>query len=133
MVKEITSVIVLLALCVPAFAVDLPNLVGNWTGHENGYIAENGSYKMSEVNTSLAIVEQKDRLFRGNTTYILNGKEVVEGFIGVIGLDNKTFYRPDFTKGYSFGTIISNDEIGLIYLQDGESWYAGITDLHRIK
>ncbi len=63
----------------------------------------------------------------------MNGKEVVESFIGVIGLDNKTFYRPDFTKGYSFGTIISNNEIGLIYLQEGESWYASISDLHRIK
>ncbi len=130
MIGKIASVMVLLALCIPALAVDLPNLVGNWTGHQ---YTENGSYKVLEGNTSLAIVEQKDRFLKGNTTYVLNGKEVVEGFIGVIGLDNKTFYRPDFNKGYSFGTIISNDEIGLVYLQDGKSWYASISDLHRIK
>ncbi len=33
----------------------IPNLVGNWTGTENAYLAEDGSYKLSE-NTSVSYV-----------------------------------------------------------------------------
>jgi hypothetical protein len=71
----------------------VPDLVGNWTGSENGYFGEDGSYKLSEnMSINLSIVEQKDRLFKGNITYMLNGTKVTEGFAGAIGLDNKTLY-----------------------------------------
>jgi hypothetical protein len=36
MMKGIASVMVLLALCIPALAVDMPNMVGNWTGTAQG-------------------------------------------------------------------------------------------------
>jgi len=111
----------------------VPNLVGNWTGFQNAYAAEDGSYKLMEnMSINLNILEQKDRLFKGNIAYTLNGKEIVEGFAGAIGLDNKTLYIAESNKGYDLGTIISDDEVELIYLQDGAFGWASIEKLHRI-
>ncbi len=112
----------------------VPYLVGNWTGSQNAYIAENGVYRLSEnESTSLVIIEQKDRLFTGYVTYPSDGKEIVENLAGAIGLDNKTFYMAELNEGYDFGTIISDDEIELIYLADGENGRTVINTLYRIK
>jgi len=40
----------------------------------------------------------------------------VESLAGATGLDNKAFYVAESNDGYDFGTIISDDEIELIYL-----------------
>lgn len=112
----------------------VPNLVGNWTGSQNAYVAENGSYKLSEnESTSLAITEQKDRLFNGYVTYPSNGREIVENLAGAISLDNKTFYVAELNEGYDFGTIISDDEIELIYLADEDGGRTVINKLYRMK
>jgi hypothetical protein len=113
---------------------EFPYLVGNWTGSQNTYVAENGSYKLLEnQSTSLAIIEQKDRLFTGYVTYPSDGKEIVENLAGAISLDNKTFYVAELNEGYDIGTIISDDEIELIYLADGENGRTVINTLYRIK
>lgn len=127
--------LVLLALLTMGICTaQVPDLVGNWTGSQNAYIAENGVYRLSEnESTSLAITEQKDRLFTGYVTYPSNGKEVVENLAGAIGLDNKTFYIAELNEGYDFGTIISDDEIELIYLADGGQGRMVINKLHRVK
>jgi hypothetical protein len=127
--------LVLLALLAMGIcAAQVPDLVGNWTGSQNAYIAENGVYRLSEnESTSLAITEQKDRLFTGYVTYPSNGKEIVENLAGAIGLDNKTFYIAELNEGYDFGTIISDDEIELIYLADGGQGRTVINKLHRVK
>jgi len=75
---------------------------------------------LKNMSVSYAITEQNDRLFTGNVTYMENGKEMVEGFAGAIGLDNKTLYVAEFNEGYTFGTIISDDVIDLIYLERWE-------------
>lgn len=111
----------------------IPDLVGNWTGSQNAYIAENGVYKLSEnQSTSLSIIEQKDRLFTGYVTYPSNGKVIVENLAGAIGLDNKTFYIAELIDGYDYGTIISDDEIELIYLADGDKGRTVINKLYRM-
>jgi hypothetical protein len=127
--------LVLLALLAMGIcAAQVPDLVGNWTGSQDAYIAENGVYRLSEnESTSLAITEQKDRLFTGYVTYPSNGKEIVENLAGAIGLDNKTFYIAELNEGYDFGTIISDDEIELIYLADGGQGRTVINKLHRVK
>lgn len=127
--------LVLLALLTMGICTaQVPDLVGNWTGSQNAYIAENGVYRLSEnESTSLAITEQKDRLFTGYVTYPSNGKEIVENLAGAIGLDNKTFYIAESNEGYDFGTIISDDEIELIYLADGGQGRTVINKLHRVK
>ena len=113
---------------------EVPNLVGNWTGSQNTYVAENGSYKLFEnQSTSLVITEQKDRLFTGYVSYPSDGKEIVEYLAGAIGLDNKTFYVSEMNEGYDIGTIISDDEIELIYLADGENGRTVINALYRIR
>ena len=48
------------------------------------------------------------------------------------GLDNKTLYESN-SAGLFFGTIISDDEIEMIYLQDGEMGRVFIDRLHRIE
>ncbi len=127
--------LVLLALLTMGICTaQVPDLVGKWTGSQNAYIAENGVYRLSEnESTSLAITEQKDRLFTGYVTYPSNGKEIVENLAGAIGLDNKTFYIAELNEGYDFGTIISDDEIELIYLADGGQGRTVINKLHRVK
>ncbi len=73
------------------------------------------------LSVNLIIVEQKGRLFTGNLTYPLeNGTKFAEDFSGAIGLDNKTLYIAEIKEGYNLGTIISDNEIEQIYLQDGE-------------
>ena len=104
-------------------AAEVPNLVGNWTGTQNGYVNEDGVAKLFENGSiSLVITEQNDRLFTGNLTYTINGAELVKGLADAIGLDNKTHYIAEFDQGYDMGTIISDNEIELIYLADGGNW-----------
>ena len=115
-------------------AAEVPNLLGKWTGVESGYGKVNESTKLIEDKSlNLTVEEQKDHLFTGNMTYIENGTKVVEGFSGAIGLDNKTLYIAEFKEGYDLGTVISNDDIELIYLEDGKMGGAEIDRLHRIK
>ena len=130
-----------LALMVPILLVtgtcvaEIPDLLGKWTGLESLYGEVNGSTKLTENESlNVTVTEQKNRLFTGNLTYREeNGTMGSEGFVGTIGLDNKTLYLAEFNEGYDFGTIISNDEIELIYLQDGKSADTGIARLHRIE
>jgi hypothetical protein len=129
------ALLVLVFLATGTCGAKVPDLLGKWTGLESWFSEVNGSAKLTE-NESLnfTVVEQEDRLFTGNLTYKLeNGTEIVEGFAGAIGLDNKTLYIAEFKEGYDLGTIISDDEIELIYLQDGKMAETTIGRLHRIK
>jgi hypothetical protein len=62
-----------------------------------------------------------------------NESDSKDGFVGAIGLDNKTLYIAEFDKGYIQGTLISNDEMELIYLADGEEASVAVDRLNRIK
>ena len=50
-----------------------------------------------------------------------------------IGADNKTLYLVEFDSGYDLGTIISEDEIELVYLEDGERAQISLERFYRIK
>lgn len=122
--------IILIAWISAAQATDL---MGNWTGSTTGYVGSNGTYNLVENDSiSFAIFEQNDRLFTGKVTYTRDGEKIIEDFAGAIGADNKTLYITE-SKGYGFGTIISDDEIELIYLENGETVLAAIDKLHRLK
>ena len=126
--------LVLVFLATGICAAEVPNLLGKWTGVESWYGKVNESTKLIEDKSlNLTVEEQKDRLFTGNLTYMENGTKIVEGFSGAIGLDNKTLYIAEFKEGYDLGTIISNDDIENIYLEDGKMGGAEIDRLHRIK
>ena len=123
----------LLILITGICAAQATDLVGNWTGSTTGYVGADGAYNLVENDSiSFAISEQNDRLFTGNVTYTRDGEKIIEGFAGAIGSDNKTLYIAE-SKGYGFGTIISDDEIELIYLENGETVLAAIDKLHRLK
>ncbi len=124
--------LVLVSLATGICTAQIPSLVGNWTGSSIGYFADDGSYKLKEGNISLAIVEQNDRLFKGNVTYTLNGKKIAEGIAGAIGLDNKTISIAEFNAGYDQGKIVSNDEIELVYIEDGPKGKVTIDTFHKI-
>ena len=114
-------------------AAEIPDLVGNWTGtgpgynEEAGYVGE-GNYGI--LNFSIA--EQRGRLFNGEMNYQVNGTDVVEGFVGAIGADNKTFYIAEYVSGHDLGTVISDDEIEVIYIQDGEQAEIFVNRLYRV-
>jgi hypothetical protein len=126
--------VLLTLLAIGICTAQVPNLVGKWVGSENGYFASNGSYMLAEnLSVNLIIVEQKGRLFTGNLTYPLeNGTKFTEDFSGAIGLDNKTLYIAEIKEGYNLGTIISDNEIEQIYLQDGEMGGTYINNLQRV-
>ena len=129
------SLLVLVFLATGICAAEFPDLLGNWTGSWVGYDEVTG-YSNSTDNgrINFAFTEQEGRVFSGNLTINLeNETEIGNDFAGAIGLDNKTLYIAEFGKGYALGTIISNDEIELIYLEDGENTSVAIDRLHRIK
>ena len=127
------ALLVLVFLATGICTAKVPDLIGKWTGSYNGEVS--GSAKLPENKSlNVTVVEQKNRLFTGNLAYKLdNGTEVVEGFAGAIGSDNKAFYIAEFRDGYDLGTIISEDVIELIYLHDGKMGNVEIDRLHRIK
>jgi hypothetical protein len=112
---------------------EIPNLVGLWSGIGTGYGDEQGyvSDEDSDIIT-MNVTEQRGRIFNGMMTYVEEGVEIVEEFAGAIALDNVTFYIAEFGSGYDVGTIISEDEIELLYLQDGEGGGVYIDSLRRV-
>ncbi len=129
------ALLTLLFLTAGICAAKVPDLLGNWTGSWKAYDALVG-YSESGENESVnfAFVEQKDRIFAGNITFkVKNESDYKDSFVGVIGLDDKTLNIAEFEGGYVQGTLISNDEMELIYLADGEGAAAVIDRLHRVK
>jgi hypothetical protein len=116
-------------------SAQLPDLVGNWTGTSAGYIEGKGYWEASNSDVIVMMVEeQKKRLFTGRIIFRLaEGTRGVKGFSGSIALDNKTLYIAESDKGYDIGTMISPDEMELIYLEDGANLTAGIDHLYREK
>jgi hypothetical protein len=107
----------------------IPNLVGNWTGSYEGY-ANGIGYKNETGTLTLVISEQKGRLFTGNLIELGQG---TAGFSGIISLDNKTLYMAEYDMGYDIGTVLSDDTIELLYLEDGITGGAFIDEFHRVK
>ena len=129
------TLLILVFLATGISAAEVPDLLGIWTGSWSAY-DEGKGYSNSTENGSIifTFLEQDDRIFAGNITIKPeNETEIGEGFAGAIGLDNKTLYIAEFDKGYAMGTFISNDEMELIYLADGENASVAIDRLYRIK
>ena len=127
MMKEITSVMILLALCIPALAVDMPNIVGNWTGSYEGPEINNSTglnpagnfsfYKIGDETWTLIIEKQNGTSFVGKRI-IHQMTAPPRKLVGVIGFDNKTISMVD-EHGYYWGEIISPTEMQLLRLRIG--------------
>ncbi len=118
MIRKITLVMILLALCAPVLAVDTPNMVGNWTGTVHGVAwGKNTDYQTTgkpeyfDGHYILKITEQNGTRFSGRFIYTANplNSEVV---LGVIGSDNKTIAMVD-EDNYYWGSINSSTEMEL--------------------
>ena len=130
----ILALLVLVFLATGISAAKVPDLQGNWTGSWSGYNDGKGDPNLSDGSMFFNVTEQKDRLFAGNLTIKQKNETTASGgFAGAIGLDNKTLFITRFDKGHSLGTIISNDEIELVYLSDGKEGLVAIDRLYRIK
>ncbi len=112
---------------------DIPSFTGTWTGSFKGYEPGKGYV---EGNFTLEVSEQKGRAFTG--TFIKNssatqGKgQLTLSFFGVIGFDNKTFYTVD-SNGHSIGSILSNDNLQVVYLGNGKNSGAYFDIVYRKK
>jgi hypothetical protein len=119
--KKIIALVLLLAICIPAMAADLPDLTGNWLGVMDhvGY-DKNTAWLPNETvsywpggEVSLNITEQNGRLFSGTMTP--SGSPLsVEVVLGVLSVDNESITMVD-ENGYLWGNVISPTEIELNY------------------
>ncbi len=117
----------------PAANVITPNLTGNWTGSAVGYIAGSGFTSYSGGHMTMSITAQKDRIFEGRFVYPdqMTGASKSVGFAGAIGRDGKTMTLTEETGGYSSGTLVSPNEIELIFADDSGPIEVAIDTLTR--
>jgi hypothetical protein len=118
MMKKVASIMVLLALCIPAFAVDMPNMVGNWTGTAHGVDwFKHASYQTTgkaiywDHNFTMVIDEQTGNRFSGKFINNANPQDL-EIMLGVIGSDNTTIALVDETGSF-WGLMKSPTEMEL--------------------
>jgi ABC-type transport system substrate-binding protein len=110
----------------------MPNLVGNWTGTYTGYIEETG-YQVFYGVVTMKVIEQNDRLFKGQTSFLVNGTVITTDFAGVLSRDGKSFETVEYPDGFSDGVIISEDEIELIFRGNANPSRIAIDTFKRSK
>jgi hypothetical protein len=118
MMKKITSAMLLLALCIPALAIDMPNMVGNWTGTAHGVdmikfssTQPAGMPVYWDRDFTIAITEQNGTSFSGKF-YSSAQPQSILAIFGSIGSDNKTIALVDETGSY-WGSMKSPTEMEL--------------------
>ena len=95
---------------VTPIVTDMPDLRGNWTGTSGGYVDTSG-YQVFNEEIRLNVVEQTDRLFKGQILFPQNGTVTTKKFAGTLGTDGKTIKEVEYPGGFSDGVVISSDEI----------------------
>lgn len=115
-------------------AAETPGLIGNWTGTMAGYEYGAGYTNFSGYTITMSVTEQRDRIFSG--TFIFtneSGFHVWENapFAAVIGRDGRTITMIEDGGGYTSGSIISSDEIELIYADGNDPFNIAINVLKR--
>jgi hypothetical protein len=120
--KRIVALVILLALCVPAFAqteTSMPNLVGNWTGAMHSVVWEKNTawtanktvFYRPNIEMTMMIKEQNKSMFYGKMipTKIQRSTQMM---LGVLGSANKTVSIVD-EDGYYWGEILSPTKMEL--------------------
>jgi hypothetical protein len=111
----------------------LPDLTGNWTGLMKGYDERTGFTDYPDMTMILTVTEQRDRLFIGYLVFTYTGGEGSSTDIaGVIGRDGRTLTIVEKDSGYSFGTILSHDEIELTYVTDTTPYSIAVDSFKRV-
>jgi len=113
--------LLLLALCIPAMATDLPDMTGNWFGVMDfvGY-DKNTAWLPNETVSfwpgeeyTLTISEQQGRAFSGTVVPSLSPR-TVQVVLGVLCSENESISMVD-ENAYWWGDVISPTEIELNY------------------
>jgi len=107
--------------------VNIPNLMGVWTGENKTYSDKKGYLTWTKT---IEITEQKGRLFKGHFSYLAGSKS----FSGVIYPDNTSFTWVGVdSKGYNHGRIYGADRISACYVESGEDATVGCVELMKQK
>jgi hypothetical protein len=101
-------------------AATIPDLTGNWTGSPQGYI-EGIGYIGSSGTIGLQVTGQHGRIFTGNMSIVeANGSVTTREVAGAISRDGTSFTLVQSDTGYDLGTVVSDDEIELVYVSDAD-------------
>jgi hypothetical protein len=116
MMKQIAILAVLLALCAPALAADMPDMVGNWTGTMEGVAwlkntnwQATGNFTYWEGANTLTIYEQNGTRFVGAMTHA-NNPMATQVVMGVICSHNDSLTMVS-EDGMIWGEILSPRKI----------------------
>jgi len=129
------ALLALIFFAIESCSAEVPDLRGVWTGSWSSYDEGKGYTNLTENGSIIfAFQEQEGRIFAGNLTIKLDNQTLAsEALAGAIGQDNKTLYIAESDRGYGLGTIISSNEIELIYLADGKNASVAIDRLYRLE
>jgi hypothetical protein len=115
----------------PAAAAAIPDLTGNWTGPMQGYDQGTGFSDYRDFKVVMDVTGQHGRIFAGTITFTANGTASSSGFAGAIGRDGKTLTITEEAGGYCTGTVVGENEIELVYMQDGSPYSIAIDSFKR--
>ena len=93
----------------------MPDITGNWSGISIGYTGAASGYQVIHGMITMNVTDLKDRLFRGQVAYVVNGSLVTKDFAGVFDRDGKTIETVEYPDGFSDGVVISADQIQLVF------------------
>jgi hypothetical protein len=114
-------------------AVAAPNLLGNWTGTNDGYIEGEGYSAYSGDTMTMRVTEQKGRIFSGDFVFTnQSGVWKTTTGAGEIGRDGKTLTLVQTGGGYSSGTLVAPDEIEFIYTNRNDPFAISIDSLKKV-
>ena len=115
-----------------AAAAVVPGMIGNWTGSVKAYDEGTGYNDVSGDIMTMRVTGQQDRIFSGEIIFTnQSGYAWSTVFAGAISHDGKTISMVQRDGGYSTGTLISPDEIELIYMDTTDPFTIGIDSLKK--
>ena len=68
----------------------------------------------------------------GTIVFSANGTTSASGFAGAIGRDGRTLSISEEAGGYCTGEVVGEDEIELIYMEDGSPYSIAIDSFKRV-
>lgn len=99
----------------------IPNLTGKWESETLGAHHEDGNRFSAGTAGIYYITGQNGHVFTGYKEITTSIRGIVkEYFSGTISYDGKNLYIAEHDDGYTFGEIISGNEIFLNYVEDSD-------------
>lgn len=109
-----------------------PDLTGKWTGSMTAYVNGTGYVSSPAGTMTMIVTDQNGRVFNG-TMIFTDHNQTTETlyFAGAISNDGKTITLVNEAGGYDTGTLVSRDEIELVYVSDSHPFTVSIDSLKR--